>query len=140
IPLLLLWSGRRPLAPLHRLARRGDGIMHRLAVLARSTEDQLLVFFADHPGRFVLGVVFSLSIEALVIVEYEALLRAFAIDLPLPVILVSLVFSGLSRVVPTPGGIGALEASQVTALTIAGQAGAVGFLVGLLMRVHETLF
>jgi uncharacterized membrane protein YbhN (UPF0104 family) len=140
LPLLLLWWGKRPLAPLYRLAveRRGHR-WRRVIAAARATEDQLLSFFARHPATFWVGLAASLLIECLVIVEYELLLRTFGVHLPLPTLLIALVFSGLSRAVPTPAGLGALEASQVAALAIAGEPAAAGFVVGLIMRLHETL-
>jgi len=138
-PLLMLRAGRRPLAPLYQWAKRRRGGWKRVAAAAHATEGQLADFLSKHPQTFLLGVAASLFIEGLVIIEYELLLRTFAVRLPLPTLLVALVFSGLSRAVPTPVGLGALEGSQVVALAIAGHTAAAGFLVGLIMRVHETL-
>jgi uncharacterized membrane protein YbhN (UPF0104 family) len=140
LPVVLLWRGRRPLAPLYWLVQRRRGAGWRRAVAAaRATEDQLLLFFTQHPRTFLAGIGVSLLIEGLVIIEYQFLLRAFGVSLPLPTLLMALVFSGLSRAVPTPVGLGALEASQVAALAMAGETAAAGFLVGLIMRLHETL-
>jgi hypothetical protein len=47
--------------------------------------------------------------------------------------------SGLARTAPSPAGIGALEAGQVTILALASGAPETGFVVGMVLRVHETL-
>jgi len=46
----------------------------------------------------------------------------------------------LSRVVPMPAGLGALEAGQVTAFAAATGQPALGFVVALVVRLHETLW
>lgn len=141
VPVFLLWQGRRPLRPLYRLIERCRGAgWQRVLTAARATEDRLLLFFRQHPRTFLGGIAASLLIEGLVIIEYSMLLHAFGVSLPLPTLLMALVFSGLARAVPTPAGLGALEASQVAALALAGETAAAGFLVGLVMRLHETLF
>lgn len=104
------------------------------------TEDQLIQLLRDHPRTFVFGLLGSLLIETLIIAEYHWLLAAFGLTLDLPTLLIVLLMSGLSRVVPTPGGLGALEAGQVTALGFASGQPHVGFVVGMVLRLHETLW
>ena len=104
------------------------------------TEDQLIGFFRDHPLRFVLGVLGSLLIEVAIIVEYHFLLAAFGVALNLPTLLAVVVASGLTHVVPTPGGVGALEAGEVAVLGLASGRPEVGFIVGMVLRLHETLW
>lgn len=140
VPVIMLWRGVRPLAPLYwMLDGRLPPRWARLLDGARGAESRVLVVFRDHPGSFVAGVVASLLIECLVIVEYQLLLRMCGIALPLSTLLLALVLGGLSRSWPSPAALGALEASQVAALTIAGQPAAAGLAVGFLIRLHETL-
>jgi uncharacterized membrane protein YbhN (UPF0104 family) len=98
-----------------------------------------MLVFREHPRSFVIGVGMSLMIESLVVIEYEVLLRMCGIVLPLSTLLLALVLGGLSRSLPSPAALGALEASQVAALTIAGQPASVGLAVGLVIRMHDTL-
>ena len=139
IPLTMLWTGRRPFAPLYARAI-GSPRLRPLAVALRDTEEHLLVFFRDHAQTFMSGLLLALGIEGLVILQYQVLLSSFGIELDLPTLLLALVASGLSRAVPTPAGLGALEASQVTVLAMASGQAAEGFVVGILMRFHETLW
>lgn len=140
-PLVVLRRGRRPFAALHRLAaRRPAGRLARLAALAGETEDHLIVFFREHPAPFVLGLVLSLAVEAVIVVEYWLLLAAFGMYVEPATLLVAIALTGAARVVPTPAGLGAMEGAQVTLFAATtGQPG-VGFVVAVVMRMHETLW
>jgi uncharacterized membrane protein YbhN (UPF0104 family) len=141
----VLWlsarHGFRPLRPLY-----GPAVRRRLPRLGRwldaleAAEGHLIRFLRDHPRQFVQCLLVSLAIEIVVIVEYHTLLAAFGVRLPLPTLLMSLVMTGVARAVPTPGALGALEAGQVTLLELARNQAAVGFVVGIVMRLHETLW
>jgi uncharacterized membrane protein YbhN (UPF0104 family) len=139
VPLVMLHRGRRPLAPIY--AWRGlpkplvswvDGI--------RQTEDHLLRFFGEHRRTFLWGLGSSLAIELIVIGEHFCLLAAFGVILNLPTLLLVLLGTGLARAVPTPAGLGALEASSVAVLGLVAGQPQTGFLIGLLLRLHETLW
>lgn len=138
--LFRLRRGARPLAPLYgararavapRLGRLMDGL--------RKTEEHLARFFREHPGVLLIGVLSSLLIEGLTVVQYHALLGAFGVELGLPTLLLVLLGSGVARVAPAPAGIGALEAAQVAVLGAAAGRPDLGFVVGMIVRMHETL-
>jgi len=141
VPLLMLRRGMAPLAPLY-----GERAQRWLRPLApwmpalRGTEAHLLTFFRDHAGTFMVGLVAALGTEALVVGQYWMLLSAFAITLDLPTLLLALVGTGFARSLPTPAGLGALEASQVSVLALAAGRPDIGFVVGVVMRLHETLW
>ena len=97
-------------------------------------------FFQQHPAVFMQGLAASFVIEGLIICEYHFLLKAFGVLLDLPALLLTMVASGLSRAVPTPAGLGALEAGQVTAVGVATGQLSLGFVVGFVLRLHETLW
>lgn len=136
IPITMLWRGRRPLAPFYPLLSRRPGWVAAL----RQTEDYLLVFFRERRRIFVWGVLASLAVEMLVICEYHYLLAAFGIAVELPTLLLMLVGTGVARAFPTPAGLGMLEGSQVAVLALAAGEPATGFLVGMIFRLHETLW
>jgi uncharacterized membrane protein YbhN (UPF0104 family) len=136
----MCWRGRRPLWPLYWLFDdRISGRWERALNGARAAEARVLLVFREHPRSFVIGAGMSLIVEALIVVEYTMLLRLCGISLPLPTLLLALLLGGLSRSLPSPAALGALEASQVAALTIAGQPASMGLAVGLVFRLHETL-
>lgn len=139
----LLAGARRGFRPLGFLygprARRRFPRLARWADAFEKTEGHLLRFFQDHPRTFAQGLLASLGIEALVVAEFYMLFSAFDIHLELPTMLMTLVTSGLVRAVPTPGGIGALEAGQVALLQMSSGQAPLGFVVGMVMRLHEVL-
>lgn len=140
LPLLMLWRGKRPFAFLY--GPRGRRILSRVSPwldgLQRS-EDRLVDLFQHHPWIAPLGIVASLGIEAVIVVEYHFLLKAFGLDVDLPTLLLVLLGSGLARTAPSPAGLGALEAGQVTILGLASGAPETGFVVGMVLRLHETI-
>jgi len=138
LPLVFMRYGIRPLAPLYWLP--GKGRAARWLDAVQRTEAHVMRLFQEHPAIFVQGVAASLLIEVLIIGEYHFLLEAFGVVLGLPTLLLTMVASGLSRIVPTPAGLGALEAGQVTALGVATGQPDLGFVVGFVLRLHETLW
>jgi uncharacterized membrane protein YbhN (UPF0104 family) len=137
-PLVMMRFGIRPLAPLYRI-RAGGKVAQWLGAVQR-TEAHVMRLFQEYPAIFVQGVLASFVIEALIICEYHFLLEAFGLGLALPTLLMTMVASGLSRAVPTPAGLGALEAGQVTVLGATTGQAHLGFVVGLVLRLHETLW
>jgi uncharacterized membrane protein YbhN (UPF0104 family) len=141
VPLVLLGTGRRPLALFYgERARRALPNLAAWMDALRHTEDHVAQFFRDHPSVFLRGLLLSLLVEAVIVVEYHFLLRAFAVEIGLPVLLMVLLGSGVARVIPSPAGLGALEASQVAVLGLAQGAPASGLVVGIVLRLHETLW
>jgi uncharacterized protein (TIRG00374 family) len=133
VPMLMLRRGRRPLAFLS--ARSG-----RWAALVRETEDHLMRFFQSHPRVFVSGLVVTLAAEALIIAQYYLLLAAFGVHVDVAMLLMATVMTGFARAVPTPAGLGAMEGGQVTLFALTAGQPAVGFVVAMILRMHETLW
>lgn len=133
--------GFRPLRPLYgRAVRRRLPRLHRWLDALEAAEGHLIAFLRDHPRQFTACLLVSLAVEGLVVVEYHTLLAAFGVRLPLATLLMSLVMTGVARAIPTPAGLGALEAGQVTLLELARNQAAVGFVIGIVLRLHETLW
>ncbi len=139
VPLWMLFRGRRPLAPFYAWR----GLPRRLASWAagmRQTEDHLLRFFGAHRRTFLWGLMSSLAIELVIVGEYFCLLAAFGVVLPLPLLLLVLLGTGFARAVPTPAGVGALQAGSVAVLGLAAGQPETGFLIGLVLQLHEALW
>jgi uncharacterized membrane protein YbhN (UPF0104 family) len=81
----------------------------------------------------------SLVIEALVVIEYWVLLRMWGISLPLSTLLLAMLLGGLSQSLPSPAALGTFEASQIAALSIAGQSASAGLAVAMIIRLHEVV-
>ena len=129
-PFAWLYGDRaRRLAP--RLETWMDGL--------RRVEKDVGYFFHHHPRTFVLGVLGSLLIEALTVLQYHALVSAFGVQLDLPTLLLVLLAGGAAHAVPAPAALGTLEAAQVAAVGAATGRPDLGFVVGVIVRLHETL-
>ena len=140
VPVEMLRRGRRPITPLcEAMVRRLPSLAPAQAAL-RGMEDTLMRVFRDRPLTLIGGLLGSLLVEGLVIVEFHCLLASFGLVLELPTLLMALVATGLARAVPTPAGLGALEAGQVSVLALASGRPDVGFVVGMVLRLHETLW
>jgi uncharacterized membrane protein YbhN (UPF0104 family) len=99
--------------PVRRLLYR------RLEPLVRRTLPQLLAT-AGNPRRLAAAVGGILLLNGGYVLALDASLRAFATSLALPtLVVVYLAASTLGSVAPTPGGLGAVEAALVGALTAA---------------------
>ena len=105
----------------------------------RRVEDHLIDFFREHPRTLLIGVLASLLIEGGCILQYHVLLGAFGIALDLPTLLMVLFGSGVARAVPAPAGLGVLEATQVAVVGATAGRPDIGFIVGVILRLHETL-
>jgi uncharacterized membrane protein YbhN (UPF0104 family) len=136
IPLVLLRRGLRPLWPVYALlgARQPPWLG-----AVRRTEDHLVRTFRHRPGTLLWGLLLSLATEGLVVCQYHFLLSAFGIGVDLPTLLLVLVGTGMARAVPTPASLGTLESGQVAVFTLAEAAPALGFVAGMVIRMHETL-
>lgn len=138
--LMRVRRGHRPLGFLYGV--RARAVAPRLSACMdglQRVEDHLTRFVREHPRPLLLGVLGSLAIEVLTVAQYHALLRAFGVGLDLPTLLLVLVGGGLSNVAPVPAGLGALEAAQVAIVGAAAGRPDIGFVVGVIVRLHTTL-
>jgi uncharacterized protein (TIRG00374 family) len=137
---LRLARGGRPLAPLYGVRARAwlGRHAHWLEGLRR-VEDHLGAFFRGHGATFLAGLALTGLIELAIVVQYRLLLGAFGVQLDLPVLLVVLLGGGVARAVPAPGALGTLEATQVLAVGATTGHAELGFVVGAIVRLHETL-
>jgi uncharacterized protein (TIRG00374 family) len=136
--LFLLWRGRHPLSRLLRLllprfARRK---WFRLAVVS---EHLAGTFTRRHPAALLAAFAASLLAWSGMAVEYLLILNFLSVHLPLWGALASLTASMLAFLMPLPGGLGALEASQVLALGSLGYPAATAIGVTLIMRARDLL-
>lgn len=137
---VLVFMLLRGISPLDPLLRLFDGT--RVAVwlgALRRTEEHLIRFFREQPRVFLTGLLLSLLAEGLTVCQYYFLFASFGIHFGLPTLLLTLVGAGVAHAMPTPAALGTLEGTQVAVLTLAAGDPSLGFLVGLILRLHETL-
>lgn len=137
------WRGRMPatqvLLWLPERFRSG-GAMVRLRAAIEAMETQIVDFCSRRPRDLILAMGFSLASWLAILAELALMLRFLDLHLtPLETIGV-LTASRLAFLVPVPGGLGALEASQILVLTALGHSRAEGLSLGLLIRARDLAF
>jgi len=97
------------------------------------------VFCQRHTRTLLVSIGISMVALMGIIAEYFLMARFLGIKLSTIELFAALTFLQLAFLVPLPGGLGALEASQVFALGMFGQPAAVAISLTLLQRVRDVL-
>jgi uncharacterized protein (TIRG00374 family) len=140
--LITIWGGWRPLAWLRRrLPRR---VAQRVAQntlyqTAAASEIQAAELCRQHPVTLVHAVLLSLLTWAGILAEYWLTMHFLGLRTT-PIQLISILTAArIAYLTPLPGGLGALEASQVLALRALGLNPAVGLGLTLIVRARDVL-
>lgn len=117
--LLALWLGKRPItfflgwmAGLRWMSKIPDRWIDTLCM----AEEQAADFTRYHPGMFALILAQSLMVWGLMTVEYWLSFEFLGLTLTFPKVIFTLVAARIAFLLPMPGGLGTLEASQVLAI------------------------
>jgi glycosyltransferase 2 family protein len=138
IHLTLLYHGRYPLSSILRPAAHlfGNPAWMRLIIVS----ERMAASFMRRRLSAVLGAFFfSLLALAGTLLEYSLMTSFLGAHLSFAQNLAGLTSVILAFVLPLPGGLGALEASQVYALTGMGYAPAIGISLSLLIRARDLM-
>ena len=137
----LLWQARPLVAPLDaRLPGAAWSRRYRrILEVTRSSEALVATFYRRYPGWLLLALLASGLSWALMLAEYWLMVRLLGADLNFGQALIALTVARLAILLPLPGGLGVLEASQVLALGMLGVDPATGLSVALLIRARDVL-
>lgn len=141
--LITLWLGARPLASLmgripERLAR-----LPALRTLRESTlsaEAQIGGFCQRNPGTLFQAMLLSLFVWLAMVAEYWLTLHFLGLSLDLESTISLLTIARSAFLLPSPGGLGTLEAAQVLAFQGFGLNPAIGLSAALLIRARDVAF
>ncbi len=138
IHISLLYNKVYPVsAVLHLL---GPRITRRKSVrFARACEHLAGQFCERHPRAMLAGLGVSLLAAAATVSEYALITSFLSISLPFWKLVTAWTSGWLAFLVPLPGGVGALEASQVSVLGLFGISAAAAISVTLVMRGRDLL-
>lgn len=138
IHLVLLHRGRYPVSGLLRLASPllGNPAWVRLIIVS---ERMAASFTRRKLPALLAALFFSLLAWGGMAAEYFLMADFLNAHLSFEQILAALTAALFAFLMPLPGGLGALEASQVYALTAMGYAPAIGISLSLLMRARDIL-
>ncbi|HSK88766.1 MAG TPA: lysylphosphatidylglycerol synthase transmembrane domain-containing protein [Anaerolineales bacterium] len=138
IHLVLLYRGRYPISSLLRSGASilGNPNWVRLIIVA---ERMAAAFARRRLKVLLLALGFSMLAWAGMAAEYVLMASFLNANLSLDQTLAALTAALFAFLLPLPGGLGALEASQVYALTSMGYAPAIGISLSLIMRGRDIL-
>lgn len=136
---ILMLTGRQPLNTL--IERLPQSIAQNwVSVVLGKVEDEMSAFCIDHPGTVLLVTLISLCVWVGMVFEYWLLTYFLGLRLSLVQTIQALTAARLAFLTPLPGGLGALEASQVIAMQTLGLESAYGISISLLIRLRDILF
>ncbi len=137
--LLLMLAGKRPLNRLiGYLPRKIAQTWVSLAL--RNVEMEMSAFCIDFPKTVFQATLVSISVWLGMVFEYWLITYFLGLRLSLMQVVSALTAARLAFLTPLPGGLGALEASQVLALQTLGLDPAYGISISLLIRLRDILF
>lgn len=138
--LLALMAGRRPAAALlERRSLVARSLRYRQMVgLARAAEAQV-GDFCRRPANLTLALAFSLATWATLVAEYWLAARFLGLRWTLLEAIAALTAARFAYLLPLPGGLGVLEASQMFAAAALGDDPAAGAALALLIRGRDVV-
>lgn len=139
--LLAVTAGLRPAAALlDRRPLAGRSLRYQRArALAQAAETQVGEFCRRRPANFALALVFSAATWTAMVGEYWLAARFLGLSWTLPQAIAALTAARFAYLLPLPGGLGALEASQAFAAAALGGDPAAGAALALLIRGRDVI-
>ena len=120
--------------------RLSGSVFYRQAtVAARASEQQVTDVCRHHKAALLLALAASIVNWGLLVAEYWLALHFLGVTLTPAQTIIALTAARVAILLPLPGGLGALEASQVLALQVLGFEPAIGLSLGLLIRTRDVL-
>ncbi len=138
VQIILLYHG---IMPISRILLRLPFIQkdHASIRLIIVSERMASVFCQKHLRAMFLAIGASALAIAGIVTEYYAMVHFLGIQINAVQIFAALTFMQVAFLMPLPGGLGALEASQVFALGAFGQPASIAISLTLLMRARDIL-
>ena len=114
--------------------------LQKITNLVADSEQNISALLQSNPRVFLSAAVISAAGWLLMFAEYALMVRFLGGLVSISQLLTAFLASQLAFLTPLPGGLGALEASQVVVFTSFGAPAAIGLSVSLLMRARDVLF
>lgn len=137
--LILMLAGQKPLTAL-TVWLPGRLASTRLVRAIHETEKQMSFFCVYEPRTVLVASVASLAVWTGMVMEYWLLTRIVGLELSFIQAISALVAARLALLTPLPGGLGAMEASQLLAFQTLGIDPAYGGTIALLIRGRDLIF
>ena len=137
--LVLMLVGEKPLTVL--IIRIPESLSSsRLIQAIQEVERQMSRFCVEEARTVLIASLISLIVWVGLLGEYWLLTRILGVRLSLIQTITALVAARLALLTPLPGGLGAMEASQILAFQTLGLAPSYGGAIAILIRVRDLIF
>ncbi len=136
---IAVWRGKTPLASLLGRLPQGYARVARLSRAVASAEGQIGLFCRQNPSAVLVASLLSALIWVGMTLEYWLALGFLGIQVDLLQGVAALSAVQVAFFFPLPGGLGALEASQVLVMEALGFTSALGLSVSLLIRGRDII-
>jgi uncharacterized protein (TIRG00374 family) len=140
LPLGYLLALRFNWLPLSGLAGRLPSRFARLADAIRTSEAEASRLCRTQPLGLMWALIFSLASWAILLFEYWLMIRFLGLPLTSAQVVSLITAARVAILLPMPGGLGTLEASQMWTLSLMGFDPAVGLGLSLLIRGRDVAF
>lgn len=117
---------------------RSIGYERAVAALKES-EQHMSSFCHEQPATLAAAVGVAVTTWGLMLLEYWMGMYFLGLPLTLQQLIVAMTLNRMAFLAPLPGGLGALESSQVLAMTILGLDPAIGVSQGLIIRARDVM-
>lgn len=141
--LFMLWRGHTPLSwVIQRIPYRilPVHLYQTVNNTISESESQIVDLFQKNPQSLLFAIAISIASWGAILLEYWLIVRFLGVTLPFQDLIAVLLAQQIAFLLPLPGGLGALEASQVFMFESLGYDPALGLSVSLLMRGRDVLF
>lgn len=146
-PLFFLVATWRGWQPLTRLWRRGKrlpparwrGFYDRAGQMVLSSEEQATRFCRERPFTLILALIVSILSWLAMVAEYWLMLTFLGGPVTAVTTIILLTAARIAFLLPAPGGLGTLEASQLLAFAAVGLNPAIAVSLSLLIRGRDVL-
>lgn len=141
--LLALARGSRPFSTtVFMLAKKANNASRplKLAQTIGSAEKLIADFSREKPAALVASGLLSILIWSLMVAEFHLTQWWLGASLNLPGTVIALTASRLAFLLPLPGGLGTLEASQILVMERLGVDPALGISLSLVIRTRDVIF
>ena len=133
-PLTRLWHWGKRL-PLHRW----DNFYDQAGQLIQTSEDQAASFCRERPFTLALALIISIISWLAMVTEYWLMLSFLSGPVTAVTTIILLTAARIAFLLPAPGGLGTLEASQLLAFAAVGLNPAIAVSLSLLIRARDVL-
>jgi hypothetical protein len=147
LPILLMWAwwlGKRPITGALDVADRFLGKLSpglsAFTKLSAQVESEMVHVIGREPRSIAASFVYTALSWAALVGEYYLMTLFLELALSPAESIAALTAARLAFLTPLPGGLGALEAGQVAALSVLGHTPAVGLSLSLLIRARDLAF